>query len=45
MGINLNDIRTLDKLIEKYKDKDYDFYTLAMEAGIINGGLIWVLIL
>ena len=36
MGINLNDIRTPDKLIEKYKDKDYDFYTLAMEAGIIN---------
>lgn len=36
MGINLHDIRTPDKLIEKYKDKKYDFYTLAMEAGIIN---------
>jgi hypothetical protein len=36
MGINLHDIRTPDKLIEKYEDKDYDFYTLAMEAEIIN---------
>lgn len=39
MGINLHDIRIPDKLIEKYEDKkypNYDFYTLAMEAGIIN---------
>lgn len=36
MGINLHDIRIPDKLIEKYEDKEYDFYTLAMEAGIIN---------
>ena len=36
MNINLHDIRTPDKLIEKYEDKEYDFYSLAMEAGIIN---------
>ena len=36
MGINLHDIRTPDSLIEKYADPKYDFYTLAMEAGIIN---------
>lgn len=36
MGINLHDIKIPDKLIELYKDDKYDFYTLAMEAGIIN---------
>ena len=36
MNINLHDIRTPDKLIEKYEDKEYDFYSLSMEAGIIN---------
>jgi len=36
MGINLHDIRTPDSLIEKYTDPKYDFYTLAMEAGIID---------
>lgn len=36
MGIGLHNIRTPDKLIEKYANDEYDFYTLAMEAGIIN---------